>query len=188
MKTTSSNTNIWKGHQAGLSELCGYDVELYLQIMQSNILQKMWTELPFYLGMCTTTNDTQIKLLSNVLRYWTLICTRQTIQHNKELIKNSVHGQQSSSLLIPWNFYILIMRLKKNIICELTCHCHHNTYLQIYFPVFVSIYIVNHVVSGLPRHTDINEYHGYHHTSQTPKRIPRVSCQQTYRLGFAGLF
>jgi len=56
-------------HQDGLAELCGYDVELHLQIMQSNILQKVWTEHQFYLGMCTTTNGTQIKLLSNVLRY-----------------------------------------------------------------------------------------------------------------------
>jgi hypothetical protein len=37
---TSSNTNIWTGHQDGLARLCGYDVELHLQIMQSNILQK----------------------------------------------------------------------------------------------------------------------------------------------------
>lgn len=144
----------------------------------------MWTELQFYQGMCTTINGTQIKLLSNVLRYWTEICTRQTIQHNNELIKkNSVHGQQSSSLLIPWNFYILIMRRKK-----------HNLWVN-------TLYNVNHVLSGLPRHTDIKD-HGYQHTLQTPKRIPprlglrlhfsdrtsSHSCQQTYRLGFAGLF
>jgi len=40
VKTTSSNTNIWTRYQAGLVKLCGYDVELHLQIMQSNTLQK----------------------------------------------------------------------------------------------------------------------------------------------------
>jgi len=188
MKTTSCNTNIWTGHRAGLSELCGYDVELHLQTMQSNILQKMWTELPFYLGMCTTIKGTQIKLLSKVLRYWTLICTRQTTQHNNELIK-----KLSTWARVFFSTYSLKL-----------LHTHNaseKNNLRVNTPTS-SQYIPSNILSCFcidiyckPRCIRVATAHRYKWRSLLPAHVTNPetystshSCQQTYRLGFAGLF